>query len=264
MGACRVRSAPNANTHTTWPLAVRVWTAPADISGAGVIALAGQAVRVDLTTIPTYLSYETGDPSRYRYLGRVGYTDGVAYWPGDVLVWPSQIVNAPDQSAATIWYRLVTGVEGTIAQGVEVTDSLPIAARVSQTAAQTLTTGVQVLLTFDAEEFDPWGMHSNGSNPTRLTVTAPGWYTVGAQVVFTAHATGQRRLVLQVNGATPIAGQAVMAVTDSSAHRLAVETQYWLNAGDYVEALATQSSGGNLDTVIASGLATAMWLSRVS
>lgn len=239
-----------------------IWDTGTSISGEGSITPAGDVAAVVLDTIPGWLSRSGDTPARYYRLGTIGAIANGYRTPGERIIYADQIQTIATPGATSVYWVLEPGVSGTLYRGVDTVSDLPIAARVSQTAAQTLTTGVGVVLTFDTEHFDPWGMHG-ATNTSRLTVPSPGWYSIGAQVVFTANSTGQRRLVLQVNGATPIAGQAMMALTDSSAHRVNAAAEYWLNAGDYVEAVVTQSSGGNLDTVIASSLASAMWLTRI-
>lgn len=129
------------------------------------------------------------------------------------------------------------------------------AVRCFNTTNITLTTGVTTALTFNTVRYDqgsPPRQHDTVNSPSRLTCQMTGVYSIAGTVVFAANGTGIRNLFIQLNGTTPLASCLVNAVsTGGNATNVVVMTHYLLVANDYVELMATQTSGGNLDIVAA-------------
>lgn len=122
----------------------------------------------------------------------------------------------------------------------------PPKARVYNSANLTLTTATLTALTFNTERQDSDTMHSTATNTSRLTFTTAGFYVIGGHARFAANATGYRELQFRLNGTTNIA--AVIDHTATAvARELCLTTGYQFAAGDYVELMAYQTSGGNLD-----------------
>jgi hypothetical protein len=129
------------------------------------------------------------------------------------------------------------------------------------TAAQTLTTSVATAINLDAETFDvvqsgDSPSHDNVTNNTRLVCRTAGKYEMVGQVRFNGSSSaGIRVVALRLNGATDLVTAQVTPVgggssTDASTPPIV----YALAAGDYIEVRATQTSGGNLNTVGGAGL----------
>jgi hypothetical protein len=112
---------------------------------------------------------------------------------------------------------------------------------------QSLTSGSATALNMNSERYDTQDGHSTSSNTSRYTIATPGTYLLGAAVEFAANATGDRRLALRLNGSTLVAEAATRA-TAAGTTRLTTSRAYRLVPGDYVEAVATQDSGGALNT----------------
>jgi hypothetical protein len=106
-------------------------------------------------------------------------------------------------------------------------------------------------LTFNTELTDVYGMHSTSSNPGRLTCQVAGNYLIGGCVQFGMHATGRRYLAVRLNGSWTLQLVQVAAVSSAFGVVLSVETFYPLAAGDYVELMAYQDSGGSLNAIYA-------------
>jgi hypothetical protein len=110
-----------------------------------------------------------------------------------------------------------------------------------------------VLLWF-TEEFDTANLHpppgcaTLSSDHARLTAPIAGAYQVSAGIIWGASDTGTRFLGLRVNGTTMIAGDRRPFVP-GLAEEQAISTLVRLNAGDYVETLVHQDSGGDLSFV---------------
>lgn len=123
-------------------------------------------------------------------------------------------------------------------------------ARVTKTAAQTTTNGVAAELSWDAETEDLSGMHDNVTNNGRLTVPAgaAGLYLVLLEVDFAASAAGDRNAQIYKNGSGgTLIAQASVRATGGGGATVPVSGLCRLAVGDYVNAYATQSSGGNLN-----------------
>lgn len=135
-------------------------------------------------------------------------------------------------------------------------------ARVYNNAALTLTTGTVATLTFNTERFDSGSLHSTSSNTGRLTAPVTGLYMAGAHVSFASNATGIRLLRVRLNGSTVIGTQLMPAVSGDSTV-VSVSTLYQLTAGDYVEAQAYQTSGGNLNVEASGNFSPEFWMVRL-
>jgi hypothetical protein len=114
--------------------------------------------------------------------------------------------------------------------------------------SQSISNGVETVLTFDTETFDEGAYHSVATNTGRLTVPAgkAGYYDIYFNLTWVPNATGQRTVYIWLNGvATAIAninqqGIASIYITPVSS------TTYYLAEGDYVQLGVYQASGGAL------------------
>lgn len=108
-------------------------------------------------------------------------------------------------------------------------------------------------LTFDSERVDVGPMHDTSSNTGRLTVPAggDGFYTIGGQIEFASNSTGRRGIQIRLNGSTIIAREE-SANLGANDHTCTVSTVYQLAAGDYVELMGLQASGGSLNMLASS------------
>lgn len=121
-----------------------------------------------------------------------------------------------------------------------------------QTVAQTLTTGVYAAITLDAEDVDSANGHSTSSNTSRYTAVYAGWAEVNPSASFAGNVTGRRLCKLRVNGSTDVSGSdVVMFAGITNTLKVTGPTmKVFLNVGEYIEAMAAQESGGNLNTVV--------------
>lgn len=129
-------------------------------------------------------------------------------------------------------------------------------ARVRSSGNQSITTATFTALTFDTEDFDIWDLHESVTHPTRLTIpaTLPGIWIVRATVTFAANATGMRAIEIRENGSQVISGPSACFALASGTTAIGVVTSFTFSAGDYVEALAYQDSGGALNATFGSAL----------
>lgn len=126
-------------------------------------------------------------------------------------------------------------------------------ARVYKTTNTTCGHNSSTAISFDGERYDASGMHNPAVNPSRVLAPAAGKYLVTGNVQFASNGTGHRSLSIRLNGTTTLANQALPAVTPVSGEKteINISTVYDFAQNDYVEMLAFQSSGGNLDVLAA-------------
>lgn len=151
---------------------------------------------------------------------------------------PSQddvIIGQVQGGGSTLWQKIARSIFNECA-------------RVTHNAAQAATTAVALVLAFNTERFDTNAIHDTAVNNSRLTCKTAGLYLIVGNIEWAANATGYRRLDIRLNGATLIAsereGDVVVAAITTIQH---ITTIYQLAVNDYVELLATQTSGGNLN-----------------
>lgn len=124
---------------------------------------------------------------------------------------------------------------------------------VTTTSAQTLTNATSTALEFDSEVFDTDTYHDNVTNNTRLTAPTTGYYQATGAARFSASDVGARNLEIRVNGTDRYSAVSLSPNEDGTNSSSAVTfATLYLQAGDYVELMATQTSGGNLDTLASS------------
>lgn len=131
--------------------------------------------------------------------------------------------------------------------------------RVYHNTTQAVSTGTITTLTLNTELYDPWAMHDTSTNASRLTVSKPGVYSIGASLEWEPNATGVRALYLYLNGSTYLGYSLHDAASAfQTAHTVTVE--YALNAGDYVEMRCYQSSGGMLNSTGTGVYGCSLWM----
>lgn len=119
---------------------------------------------------------------------------------------------------------------------------------VTNTAVQTIPTATSTVVTFDTEVADVGGLHSTSVNTGRLTCPSggDGLYAVKGFVSWVGNATGGRQIAIKKNGSTQYANVIVPGnVTYGPSGGTSIDLP--LVAGDYVELVVYQDSGGNLN-----------------
>lgn len=122
----------------------------------------------------------------------------------------------------------------------------PDAVRVIRTTNQSITNNTVEAISFDTQTYDEGlGLWVIGS-PTRLTAVIAGIYGFSGVLRFAANSTGERAILVRLNGATLVAsgGEGNPSATNDS--RCDVAGTINLTATDYLELCAYQNSGGAL------------------
>jgi hypothetical protein len=123
---------------------------------------------------------------------------------------------------------------------------------VAQAGTQTLTTSTPTAVAWTSPgTYDPSGMLSSIA-PSEIFIPVAGVYLVVATVEFAANATGDRDLGIFVNGAGTGWATQMQADPASTTYMQVVGIMY-LQALSYVQIMAFQSSGGNLNITGANG-----------
>jgi hypothetical protein len=128
----------------------------------------------------------------------------------------------------------------------ELSSEIP-AARVTNSAEESTLHSIGESLLFDSVRYDTAGMHATETS-SRLTAPVKGIYAVSASVVWSSDPDGTRFVGLKKNGDTWIAMQTQPAVAGAPTDQ-EVSHQVLLQAGDYLEVRAHQSSGGPLAVI---------------
>lgn len=131
----------------------------------------------------------------------------------------------------------------------------PPIAKLRQTVAQTLTSGVITPITFDAEivdsDVDGVGGHSNSVNPSRFVCRYPGWYGLAGRPAYQNTATGSRMGSLAVNS-VELAGARFFIEASVCDFLPMTVSEAYLNTGDYAELFAFHTNVATLDTEVGS------------
>ncbi len=129
----------------------------------------------------------------------------------------------------------------------------------SQLVTQSLTSGAETAITLTNENVDTDGGHSNSTNTNRYTANTAGRYWVSGQVCYAANGTGVRYANIRKNGSTQVSSQQVPSAGAGVPTFVGAPARLvFLAAGDYVELLGLQTSGGALSTALTNS---ASWLS---
>lgn len=121
-----------------------------------------------------------------------------------------------------------------------------LAARVYNSAAQSISNATDTALSFDTENYDTDTIHDNSTNPSRLTCTTGGKYIIEGMATFAANATGVRTISIKLNGTTVLATQTIPSLSTGTVP-ISIHTVYSLVATDYVELIVNQTSLGSLN-----------------
>lgn len=117
-------------------------------------------------------------------------------------------------------------------------------------AAQSIaTTAAWTAVAFNTEDADTATMHDTVTNNTRITIPNTGIYIVTLGWEWAANVTGRRGAGIRVNGSGAGGPTKGYAIKDASANAVSSEISrnIKLTAGQYIEAVAFQSSGGALN-----------------
>lgn len=127
------------------------------------------------------------------------------------------------------------------------TEPAPIGARVYRDSNQTIATGgAGTKLSFNQARLNLDGIF-DVADPTKLTIHTDGIYLIVAQVEWVLNTNGVRYVDILLNNTNYISIESRPGAGFTA--YMHATTIYPLKAGDYLEVLVYQNSGGNLDVV---------------
>lgn len=136
--------------------------------------------------------------------------------------------------------------------------------RVTHSVDQSFASAVSAAVAFNTDVHNVGGMHSTITNNTRLTAKVTGLYSVGGSVNWAANATGIRNIYIRRNGTTPIVADLRLAAGGADPTQQSIHTEIRLAAGDYVELIAQQASGGALNLTASASWSPIFYMHRIS
>jgi hypothetical protein len=139
-------------------------------------------------------------------------------------------------------------------------------ARITATAAQSLTNNTLTKITFNTasatpttDSYDPQTWFDNAND--RIVIGQDGFYNITANVGFATNTTSRRLVQIFVNGSDR--GSVNVTAATAGTTLLTVSTNVYLVATDYVEVHALQQSGGALNTVSVTGVYPVLSVGRI-
>lgn len=123
-----------------------------------------------------------------------------------------------------------------------------VVSRLSPAIAHADDTGTA--LTFsDADTRDTDGYHTPFA-PDHADIVIPeglgGWYSIVGWVQWEDNATGRRQWTISINGSQKDGGLRIPANDDGAVTTMVVSAEYELDAGDVLNLICAQTSGGSL------------------
>ncbi len=141
-------------------------------------------------------------------------------------------------------------------------------ASIRQGVAQSIPNSTWTACTFDTEDIDRDNGHSTVSNTSRYTGATPGYVWTAYTAAFALSSAGGRAGRIRLNGAdsSQTAGTGVFHVPPSALVSVISGggLQYLNGTSDYLELVVLQTSGGALNTYVATDVLTrlsVLWVS---
>jgi hypothetical protein len=136
---------------------------------------------------------------------------------------------------------------GDVKMSGAVRQSTALGCRAYRTSTQTIPNATWTALSLNAERFDDDNIHDTVTNNSRLTCKTAGVYYIFGNITWVLNSTGVRGVAIRLNGTTFIADLFVQATSSVVGNVMNVSCIANLNVNDYVELMAYQNSGGNLN-----------------
>lgn len=124
-------------------------------------------------------------------------------------------------------------------------------ARVFHNANQSIANGTFVPLLFNSERFDASGLHRTDIDTSRITIATAGIYLVTGNATWLNNNAGAREVNIRKNGTTIVARAVQPADPTINTTDQSLTTLVQLAAGDFVELVVRQNSGGALTVTAA-------------
>lgn len=127
---------------------------------------------------------------------------------------------------------------------------------------QAVADSTDVALSFDQNYYDAGSYLSPGGTPTRLTPTEGGYYQAGGSIVWASAAGGLRSISVRKNG-TDIFGTSEYPDAPAGPIKMTLDIPLIMSAGDYIEIVVRQESGGSLNVLQTNFFSATGWLNKI-
>ena len=135
-------------------------------------------------------------------------------------------------------------------------------ARVLATVNQSIPNNTLTAVNFNSERYDDDNYHDNAVNNTRLTVPFSGRVAIGCNIAFQTSGVGIRIVAIRLNLAASIVQVNVNAVSGAETF-INPSADYPVAPNDFFEVVVLQTSGVNLNVVVAGNRSPEFWIKRI-
>lgn len=157
------------------------------------------------------------------------------------------ITAADDAAGEKVDITIASTGGGGGASGALASIALP-GVRAIASATQSIPHNTATAINLAAESYDDASYHDNATNNTRLTLGPGRWMIIGS-IRYGVNSTGDRYALIRKNGTDIIGREGDQAVATEHS-QVAIAVVDLTAAGDYVELVGLQTSGGALSTSI--------------
>lgn len=116
---------------------------------------------------------------------------------------------------------------------------------ITNSSSIALASGVYTAIPFDTNLKDAKNMHNTVTNNTKVNILKEGNYNITGTIGFDLNSSGIVMLGIKVNGTNFIGLTRRTSAADTVI--MQVTAQFYLNANDYIELVAFQSSGSSIN-----------------
>lgn len=117
-------------------------------------------------------------------------------------------------------------------------------------AVQSIPNSTDTAMLANSEYFDNDAMHSTSSNTSRITAQTAGRYLLISSVSYAASAAARVLTRFRINGTTTYSTDSRAAIGGATPDQVSITRTFVLAAGDYVETIVNQNSGGASDVTL--------------
>lgn len=118
-------------------------------------------------------------------------------------------------------------------------------------AVQSIPNAASTPLLFSTEDFDPYNLHNNAANTSRITPTQAGYYEANGAYYSAAHVASMDADIFKSGAISLPSGQKESTTASQVRGVLARAIVFCNGTTDYVEIRGNQASGGALNTSVA-------------
>ena len=200
------------------------------------------------------VAYQAGDVVTYNGIDYLAVNPSTGQTP------PAADAGIPysEKGAAGGVASLDTGAKVPLAQ-LPATPSC----RVFNNAPVTIANAVSIPLPFNSERWDNDAIHDTVTNNTRLICKTAGKYMIVGNITFTLNPTGGRQVGIRLNATSAYIAVQTNLSTPGLYTDVMVATVWDLAVNDFVELMAYQNTGGNLDILYLSSYSPEFSITRI-